>query len=67
MGIDFFGLSLSRIFRGPELKIDKKVATKSPTITSIKEEEVFSPKTKERIRKNKSEENFIKLQVPWIL
>ena len=29
--------------------------------------EVPSPKTKEKLRKNKSETDFIKLQIPWIL
>ena len=66
MGIEFFGWSLLRIFRGPELKIDKKIITKSPKITSIKGA-IFSPKTKGRLQKIKSEENFMKLQIPWIL
>jgi hypothetical protein len=31
------------------------------------EEEKQSPKTKERLRKNKSIEDFMKHQVPWII
>ena len=30
-------------------------------------ENVLSPKSKEMLRKTKSEENFMKFQVPWIL
>jgi len=29
--------------------------------------EILSPTTKEKIRKNKSETDFVKLQMPWIL
>lgn len=34
---------------------------------TINNESTGSPKTRELIRKNKSEENFMKFQVPWIL
>ena len=34
-----------------------------PKIESV----ILSPTTKEKIRKNKSETDFVKLQMPWIL
>lgn len=59
MGIEFFGLTLFK--PKPNLQMDK-VITKSPKLEAL-----HSPKTKELLRKNKSEENFVKFQVPWIL
>jgi hypothetical protein len=83
MGLEFTGWTLLRLIdRGvvaPEVVAPEVVAPEvvAPGVvaphdgtnvqTAHIKEPAFSPKTKERLRKIKSEENFIKIQVPWIL
>jgi len=62
-----FGLFFMSLFKDVEkiqetLKSPKKF--KSPILVPVVEP---SPRTKERLRKVQSEEDFMKVQVPWIL
>ena len=57
MGFSYF-ITLLR-----EIEKVKIVPVKSPHIPSVE----LSPRTKEKMRKVKSEEDFMKVQVPWIL
>ena len=66
MGLEFFGWTMLKHMRPTPIVLDKGIVTKPPKIVPVKESS-FSPTTKERMRKNKSEENFVKFQVPWIL
>ena len=46
---------------------DKSIKNKEITKHISIKKNMLSPKTKETLRKNKSEEDFIKIQLPWIL
>jgi len=59
MGLSYFFTILKQSEKAPQ---PKKVIL--PTIQPLPEP---SPRTKERMRKVKSEEDFMKVQVPWIL
>jgi len=60
MGFEFFAYLF---LKGVNTKSDynKTTATKSLV------KDLISPRTKERLKKNKSIEDFMKHQVPWIL
>ena len=62
MGLEYFGLTLVKDFKKNNIQ-NKTVQEihKSPT---LKKEEL-TPKT--RMKKIKSEEDFVKFQIPWIL
>lgn len=61
MVFEFFTLTFFKGFKKlPDLKI------KEPKTPELKPCE-HTPKTRERLRKIKSSEDFVKIQVPWIL
>jgi hypothetical protein len=57
-----FGVYFMSLFKDVEkVKINKQpIHTTQPVVD-------ISPRTKEKMRKVKSEEDFMKVQVPWIL
>ena len=62
MVFEFFSLSFFNSFtKKPDLKI--KQPQKTPELKTCE----YTPKTRERLRKIKSSEDFVKIQVPWIL
>jgi len=61
MVFEFFTLTFLKGFKKePDLKI------KQPKTPELKPCE-YTPKTREQLRKIKSSEDFVKIQVPWIL
>ena len=62
MTVSLYFMSL---FKGSE---ETELSSDLPKHKTLKSETVDpSPRTKERMRKVKSEEDFMKVQVPWIL
>ena len=58
-----FGLFFMSIFKDSVKEQQTPKKFKSPKLTPVDP----SPRTKEQLRKVQSEEDFMKVQVPWIL
>ena len=62
MGLEYFGLKINKDIKA--LNFENKVINNDYKSPSVKKGEL-TPKT--RMKKIKSEEDFVKFQVPWIL
>ena len=63
MGLEFIGLLINKEYTNHNRKLNKETTYNS---SKLKNEEL-TPKTKNTMKKIKSEEDFVKYQVPWIL
>ena len=63
MGLEYLGLTIIKDF---QKKVIQNKGVQEIHKSPVKKEEL-TPGTRAKMRKIKSEEDFVKLQVPWIL
>ena len=64
MGLEYFGLKINKDIK--VLNFENKVINNDYKSPSVNKEEL-TPKTRSKMKKIKSEEDFVKFHVPWIL
>ena len=65
MGLEFIGLLINKEVQ--QRNIETQTIHTDYNSPKIVKKEELTPKTRTKMRKIKSEEDFVKFQVPWIL